>query len=142
MFGDPIPRPKGAVVLPFVWIYLLKEGKPKARATCNGGKRFGCAVTMSETYATCVEQPACRTFWALSAADDMIVIGADAGNAFAEAPPPDQPFYMLIDEQFNEWWTEHLGREPLPVNRRRSSRTKRRRCQTLGMEILRGVGSS
>jgi hypothetical protein len=70
---------------------------------------------MSETYATCVEQPACRTFWALSAADGMIVIGADAGNAFAEAPPPDQPFYMLIDEQFNEWWTEHLGREPLPV---------------------------
>jgi hypothetical protein len=60
MFGQPIMRPQGATVLPFVWTYITKTdpltGKIiyKARATCNGGKRFGRAVTVAETYATCV----------------------------------------------------------------------------------------
>jgi hypothetical protein len=45
----------------------------------------------------------------------MKVLGADAGNAFAEAPPPIQPFYMAIDEQFRMWWTEELGRPPIPA---------------------------
>ena len=50
MFGDHILRPppknhkdgnlKHPTVLPFVWTYLLKDGNtPKARGTCNGGKR-------------------------------------------------------------------------------------------------------
>ena len=65
MFGDPIPCPPGAIVLPFVWTYMNKEYPitailKKARATCNGGMKFGKAVTIAETYATCVEQPACR----------------------------------------------------------------------------------
>ena len=121
MFGDPIPRPIGAVVLPFVWTYLTKldplTGATiyKARGTCNGGKRFGKAVTLAETYATCVEQPACRLFWALTAALGLIVLGADAGNAFAEAPPPVEPFYMQVDDQFREWWTECLHSPPPPL---------------------------
>jgi hypothetical protein len=44
----------------------------------------------------------------------MTVLGADAGNAFAEAPPPIQPFYMAIDDQFRTWWTESMGNEPIP----------------------------
>ena len=114
MFGDPMVRPHGAIVLPFVWTYLYKDGKPKARATCNGGARYGKAVTLAETYANCVEQPACRLFWSLAACHGLIVLGADAGNAFAEAPPPDQPFYMLIDEQYRAWWTLHMHRPPIP----------------------------
>ena len=110
MFRDPIPRPKqGAIVLPFVWAYSLKIDPVtgamiyKARGTCNGGKRFGRAVTMAETYATCVAQPACRLYWTIVAAAGLISIGADAANAFAEAPPPVEPFYMKIDSQFHEW---------------------------------------
>jgi hypothetical protein len=66
MFGSPIPRAEHAMVLPFVWNYSNKEDpitgapKRKARGTCNGGKRYGKAVTVALTYATCVEQPACR----------------------------------------------------------------------------------
>ena len=86
----------------------------KARCTCNGGKRYGKAVTLAETYATCVAQPACRLFWAITASEGLISIGADAGNAFAEAPPPVEPFYMMIDAQFNEWWVESLGNPPIP----------------------------
>jgi len=123
MFGDPIPRPAGATVLPFVWQYSYKEdataetkGVPmeKARATCNGGKRYGKAVTLAETYATCVEQPASRLFWALVAVLGFVAYGADVGNAFAEAPPPESPFYMSIDEQYRDWWTNHLGLPPIP----------------------------
>ena len=114
MFGDPVPKPHNAITLPFVWTYILKDGKPKARATCNGGPRYGKAVTLAQTYANCVEQPACRLFWSLAARYNYIVLGADAGNAFAEAPPPDQAFYMIIDEQYSTWWTEHLQRPPIP----------------------------
>lgn len=102
MFGDPIPWPDGATVLPFVWTYILKECPTtdalilKARATCNGGPRYGRAVTMAETYATCVEQPACRMYWSLTASNNLLAMGADAGNAFAEAPPPLQKFYMKV----------------------------------------------
>jgi hypothetical protein len=115
MFGTPIARPPKATVLPFVWTYLFKDGiKPKARGTCNGGKRYGKAVTLAHTYATCVEQPGARIFWSLSALHGMTALGADAGNAFAEAPPPVQPFYMAIDDQFRTWWTESMGNEPIP----------------------------
>ena len=120
MFGDPIPWPDGATVLPFVWAYILKQcpltGKLiyKARATCNGGLRYGKAVTMAETYATCVEQPACRMYWSLTASHNLLVMGADAGNAFAEAPPPLQRFYMRIYEQFRHWWVHCKKRSPIP----------------------------
>ena len=128
MFGTPIPWPDGATVLPFVCTYLLKQCPVtgqliyKARATCNGGPRYGKAVTIAETYATCVEQPACRMYWSLTASHNLLAMGADAGNAFAEAPPPLQKFYMRIDDQFRHWWT-HCKKRPhipkhyvLPVN--------------------------
>jgi hypothetical protein len=88
-----------ATVLPFVWTYVIKEDPKsgaailKARGTCKWGKPIGKAVTIAETYATCVEQPACRLFWSLAASTNLIVMGADAGNAFAEAPPSGSILY-------------------------------------------------
>lgn len=110
---------KGATVLPFVWNYVLKQcpliGKLiyKARGTSDGGPCYGRAVTMAETYATCVEQPAC-IYWALTASQNLLVMGADAGNAFAKALPPFQKFYLRIDEQFQTWWTQCKSRPPIP----------------------------
>ena len=66
-------------------------------------QKYGKAVTIAETYATCVEQPACRVYWGVTAAECLVAMGADAGNAFAEAPPATEPFYMRIDDQFREW---------------------------------------
>ena len=111
MFGDPIRRPIDAIVLPFVWTYMEKEDpltgivKPESQASCNGRKRYGKAVTVAETYATaaCVKQPACRTYWGIAASESLVAMGADTGNAFAEAPPATQVFCMRIDEQYNEW---------------------------------------
>jgi len=120
MFGTPIRYQEGMIALPWVWTYIFKENgltgdaEAKSRGTCNGGPRYGEAVTLAETYASCVEQPIHRLTWALSAALNLTVRGYDVGNAFAEAPAPDKPFYMMVDDQFNEWWTEHLGRDPIP----------------------------
>ena len=41
----------------------------------------------------------------------MRVYGADVSNAFAEAPPPIAPLYILVDQQFREWWKERKGQE-------------------------------
>jgi hypothetical protein len=72
------------------------------------------AVTIAETYAACVEQPAQLLCWALVVALNLTAIGCDVGDAFAEAPAPTQPFYMHIDEQFRDWWENCLGHDPIP----------------------------
>ena len=120
MFGDPVPRPRNAVVLPWVWAYVYKtdpvtlQSTPKSRGTCNGGKRHGKIVTLAETYAACVDQPAHRLTWAIIAALNYVALGTDVGNALAEADGPEDTFYMYVDEQFHDWWTQHLGHPPVP----------------------------
>jgi hypothetical protein len=123
MFGPPIHRQsldRDTVILPWVWTYLHKidpnslEEVEKARGTCNGGKRYGRAVTLAETYAACVEHPAQRLFWAITASESLITLGCDVANAFAEAPPPTVPFYMEVDQQFRDWWVNCMGRPPIP----------------------------
>ena len=121
MFGEPIQAESGMTVLPWVWSYVNKEDPltgenniQKSRGTCNGGPRYGEAITLKETYAACVEQPVHRLTWAISAALNLHCKGYDVGNAFAEAPAPKSPFYMKPDAQFRQWWEEHLGKDPIP----------------------------
>ena len=61
-------------------------------------------VSMAETVASYLEQKGSRIFWAVSAINNHIVVGADASNAFAEAPPPKAPLYVYLDTPFREWW--------------------------------------
>ena len=68
----------------------------------------------AETYAACVEQPIHRFTWAITAGLNHIALGCDVSNAFAEAPPPKDHFYMEVDDQFYEWWVYHLKRPPIP----------------------------
>jgi hypothetical protein len=120
MFGTPCAKPKDAIVLPWVWSYLYKvdpvtlKDVGKSRGTCNGGQKHGKIITLAETYAACVEQPAHRILWAVNTALNHIAIGIDVSNAYAEADGPDEKFYMVVDKQFHEWWTECLGNPPIP----------------------------
>jgi hypothetical protein len=52
-------------------------------------------------------------FYAIAAAENLLIYGADVSNAFAEAPPPKQGFYIYPDQAFNEWWTIHKQQPPL-----------------------------
>ena len=40
--------------------------------------------------------------------------GYDVGNAFAEAPAPIDPFFMIPDAQFHQWWEEEPKRPSIP----------------------------
>lgn len=114
MFENPIPRPAKANVLSLLWTYLVKsDGTKKARCVCNGSPKSKGTVTLAHTFAACLEQPGARTFWAAAALMDMIVVGADASNAFAEAPSPKAPLYVVVDQQFREWWKKQ-GKGEIP----------------------------
>ena len=114
MFSEPVQIPPDANCLPFIWTYVLKDdGTRKTRAPCNGSPRMQGTVTLGETYAASLDQTASKIFWARSAETGHIVIGADASNAFAEAPAPLAPLYMTLDHQFHSWW-KSTGRPPIP----------------------------
>ena len=116
-FDEPEPLPKGANLLSLCWVYLIKTGclTKKARCVCNGSPRFRGTVTLAETYASALEQTGGRCFWAASAINNYIILGADASNAFAEAPPPKAPLYVRIDENYKRWYTQKFpDKPPLP----------------------------
>ena len=108
MFGKPGPLPQdksNLSVLPMIWVYLIKvDGRRKARCVANGAAHFQGTVTLSQTYATCIDQSACRLFWAIAAIKGKLVFGSDAIKAFAEAPPPKCPLYLRVDIAYRHWY--------------------------------------
>jgi hypothetical protein len=98
-----------------VWAYAIKalDGRKKARFACDGSPRSGQARILDETYANCVDQTSSRLFYGIAAAENMLIYGADVSNAFAEAPPPKQGFYIYPDRAFKEWWVNHKKQPPL-----------------------------
>ncbi len=69
---------------------------------------------LDETYANCVDQTSSRLFYAIAAVENLLIFGADVSNAFAEALPPKQGFYIHPDHAFHEWWVHHKKRPPIP----------------------------
>ena len=115
MFSDPMQLPQGANALHMLWTYVLKTcGTKKARMVCNGHPRQKGTVTIGHTYANSLDAASERLFWAIAAQEGLLVIGADVSNAFAEAPPPQAPLYLYIDEAYRDWWLQHLSRPPIP----------------------------
>ena len=115
LFGTPQLVDEDAAVFHTVWTYAIKalDGRKKARFTCDGSPRSGQAKILDETYANCVDQTSSRLFYAVAAAENLLVYGADVSNAFAEAPPPKQGFYIYPDRAFHEWWVHHKNQPPL-----------------------------
>jgi hypothetical protein len=116
MFGDPVATTKDDAVFHLVWTYAIKavDGRKKARCVCDGSMRSVMVRILDETYANCVDQTSSRLFYAVSAAENLLVFGADVSNAFAEAPPPRQGFFVRPDRAFHEWWVNHKKRPPIP----------------------------
>ena len=74
------------------------------------------SVTLTETYAAALEQTGSRIFWAATALNNFISIGADTANAFAEAPAPVAPLYVRVDDPFREWYAHGFPQRP-PIPR-------------------------
>ena len=115
MFGQPVPMVEDMSVFHSVWTYAIKalDARKKARWTCDGSPRSGQAKILDETYVNCVDQTSSRLFYAVSAAENLLIYCADVSNAFAEAPPPKQGFYIHPDRAFREWWVHHKQRPPI-----------------------------
>jgi hypothetical protein len=116
MFGQPVPVADKMAVFHSMWTYAIKalDSRKKARWACDGLPRSGQAKILDETYANCVDQTSSHLFYAVSAAENLLIYGADVSNAFAEAPPPKQGFYIHPDRAFREWWVHHKKRAPIP----------------------------
>ncbi len=116
--GAPCYLPPGANLLPLLWTYMIKDdGTKKARCVCNGSPRMKGTVTLGDTYAASLEQTGSRIFWAATAINNFVTIGADVSNAFAEAPAPKAPLYVEIDQPYREWYSKkYPDRPPLDKN--------------------------
>lgn len=67
-------------------------------------------VTLAETYTASLDQTASHLFWAATAINNFVTtFGANAANAFAQAPPPMATLYVYVDKQFHKW---HRNRYP------------------------------
>ena len=113
MFSDPGPIPSNIddySILPMIWVYLIKvDGRKKARCVANGAPHLKGTITLANTYAACLEQAACRLFWAIAAIKNKRVFGSDAVNAFAEAPPPKSPLFLKVDDAYKNWYKNKTG---------------------------------
>ena len=103
MFGTPCTLPKGANVLSMIWAYTIKDcGRKKARMVCNGKPSNKNTAIFGYTYAKSLDHVGARIFWAVAAAKNYVVRGADAANAFAEADAPKIPLYVRLNDQYRE----------------------------------------
>ncbi len=96
MFGTPQLVALDDAVFNLVWTYAIREvnNHKKACCTCNGSPQSGQVRVLDFTYANCVDQTSARIFYAVMAAKNLFIFGANVLNAFAEAPPPKQGFYL------------------------------------------------
>ena len=61
------------------------------------------------TYANCVDHTSSRLFYAVAAVENLKIYGADVTNAFGEAPPPQQGYFIRPDSAFQSWWKHKYG---------------------------------
>jgi hypothetical protein len=114
-FGEPCFPPPGATVLRPHWANVIKTcGRRKCRLCADGSKRAAPNLhKFAQTYSSCIEQPCQRLFFALAAADGLIVRGADCTNAYANAPPPTHETFLAIDDTYAEWYNERHPDKPI-----------------------------
>jgi hypothetical protein len=116
MFGTLVATLKDDAVFHPVWTYNVKavDGRKKVHCICDGSTWSGKVRILADTYANCVDQTSARMFYAIAAAENLLIYSANVSNAFAEAPPPKQGFLIRPDCAFNEWWVQHKNRPPIP----------------------------
>ena len=114
MFGTPVTGHTDLSIFSLVWSYAVKEldKRKKARCTCDGSPRSQVKV-LDHTYANCVDHNSARLFYAITAMENLTVYGADVTNAFGEAAPPKQGFFIRPDDAVRAWWKARKG-EDLP----------------------------
>lgn len=93
------------------WANQVKtDGVRKARMCLNGSKRAAPWLHgVAQTYASCIEQPCMRLFFALAAIHGCTVTIADTKNAFQQSPPPTEQCYVAVDDAIQSWYSKRFG---------------------------------
>ena len=118
-FGAPVPRPTSSPdggplnILRIVWSNVVKtNGKRKARSCLDGSKRAAPWLRdYGTTYASCIEHPCMKMFFALAASQGLVVTTADTSNAFQQSPPPTRQCYLEIDDAYRSWYQKRFGKD-------------------------------
>eukprot|EP00804_Cyclotella_cryptica_P010142 CCRYP_018497-RA/>CCRYP_018497-RA protein AED:0.41 eAED:0.40 QI:0/0/0/1/0/0/5/0/765 len=97
MFGEPCPLTKKS---------LMGERRIDAHAM----DLLEEVKVLDHTFANSIDQTGSRIFYAIAAAENLLVFGADVSNAFGEAPPPKQGFYIRPDKAFHDWYLARHGK--------------------------------
>ena len=99
MFGKPHRPPSGAMILRPLWSYCVKnDGRRRARLCCDGSPRAAPTLhkIIDNTFASALEHPVLRLFFALAAADNLLVYTGDAQDAYAHSPKPTVPTFLRL----------------------------------------------
>jgi Reverse transcriptase (RNA-dependent DNA polymerase). len=106
MFGEPCPRPKGAIVLRSIWTYILKKDGTKKARNCGDGRplRDDKFRRLESVYTACVSQAGVKIFFATAAILNYVIYDLDAINAFGQAGELFEMVYMEVDKQYKDWY--------------------------------------
>jgi len=104
---EVVEKPKHAKVLPFKWVFKIKEAEDgtiarfKTRLTA-GGHRQEYGVNYEETFAPVVRYSTLRTLIAIAAARGLKLHQMDVDTAFlyGELPEDEEPVYMRLPDDF------------------------------------------
>ena len=115
MFGEDIecPLEENTVILRSHWQYHVKrDGQHRARQCCNGLKQVAPILhALAKTYASCVKHPIQQQFLTLAAKQNFLLFGGDSKDAFAHSPAPEVLTFMMIDNQYYEWYFHHFKKK-------------------------------
>ena len=121
MFGSPVNPPKGATILQTIWSYIQKPDKKKSRNCCNGKqlkhqkhRTHKNPLHYYQSYSVCSRQVEMRFFCAICADRNYFIGYGDVENAYAQSPPPEEPTFVCIDDQYADWYLNKYG---LQVNK-------------------------
>ena len=104
--GEPVLRSSlggdESNLLRIQWSNIVKDGgRRKARMCIDGSKRSAPWLReLASTYASCIETPCMRLFFALAALECMTVTIADSTNAYQQSPGPSVPCFLRIDDAY------------------------------------------
>ena len=113
--GKPVPRPTTLEgrrqVFRGVWARLVKAtGVRKSRLCLDGSKRAAPWLRqLVKTYASCIEIPCLRLFFAICAERGWYVSFGDVDNAYQQSPPPSVDCYLEIDEALEDYLLRKHG---------------------------------
>lgn len=109
MYGPPLHPPAGAIILRQIETIPSNPMAPAKLITAAMACPIGTRTQTRKHVSSCIEQPCMRLFFALCAHEGYICLKVDATKAYANSPPPEQPTFVFINEEYADWYYARTG---------------------------------